>query len=154
MIALEELVNSLYETIQDAKNVPLSNEKCMIEREPVLDILDEIRASIPTDLKMAKEIVEKRADVIASGKKEADELRSKAEEYARKLVNESEIVTASEKRAQEIVAAAEAQSQQICDAVLNYCAERLETAEQCASQSLQEIQECRQRFLNTSQTGR
>ena len=40
---LEELVNSLYETIQDAKSVPLSAEKCVIERERVLDILDDIR---------------------------------------------------------------------------------------------------------------
>ena len=64
---LEELVNSLYETIQDAKSVPLSAEKCVIERERVLDILDDIRVKMPSDIKMAKDIVDKRNDIIAAG---------------------------------------------------------------------------------------
>ena len=47
---LEELVNSLYDMIQEARSVPLSAEKCMIDREKALDILDEIRTNMPKDL--------------------------------------------------------------------------------------------------------
>ena len=101
---LEELVNSLYETIQDAKSVPLSAEKCVIERERVLDILDDIRVKMPSDIKMAKDIVDKRNDIIAAGKKEAADLRAKAEEYVRKTVSESAVVAQANAQANEIVA--------------------------------------------------
>ena len=70
---LEELINSLYDMIQE----PLSAEKCMIDREKALDILDEIRTNMPKDLEMARAIVEKRNDMVAAGKKDAEELRRK-----------------------------------------------------------------------------
>ena len=37
---LEELINALYDMIQDAKSVPLSSDKCIIERDKALDMLD------------------------------------------------------------------------------------------------------------------
>ncbi len=151
MIVLEDLVNSLYETIQDAKNVPLSGEKCIIEREQVLDILDEIRANLPSDLKMAREIVETRNAYMEEGRREAAELRSKAEEYVRKTVNESTIIAAANEQAQEIVANAEEQAAQIRQALERFCEERLNATEACAAASLDEIRKCRQQFLMTAQ---
>ena len=118
---LEELVNSLYETIQDAKSVPLSAEKCVIERERVLDILDDIRVKMPSDIKMAKDIVDKRNDIIAAGKKEAADLRAKAEEYVRKTVSESAVVAQANAQANEIVADAENQAAQLRLSVQQYC---------------------------------
>ena len=122
---LEELVNSLYETIQDAKSVPLSAEKCVIERERVLDILDDIRVKMPSDIKMAKDIVDKRNDIIAAGKKEAADLRAKAEEYVRKTVSESAVVAQANAQANEIVADAENQAAQLRLSVQQYCETRL-----------------------------
>ena len=126
---LEELVNSLYETIQDAKSVPLSAEKCVIERERVLDILDDIRVKMPSDIKMAKDIVDKRNDIIAAGKKEAADLRAKAEEYVRKTVSESAVVAQANAQANEIVADAENQAAQLRLSVQQYCETRLSDLE-------------------------
>ncbi|MGN1013884.1 MAG: hypothetical protein ACI4PM_00845 [Butyricicoccus sp.] len=152
MIAvLEELINSLYETVQDAKNVPLSSDKCIIEREAVLDILDEIRANMPSDLRMAKEIVEKRSSYMEAGKKEVEELRAKAEDYVRKTVNESAVVAAANAKAQEIISNAEQQAAQIRGAAQQFCEMKLDAAETCAAQSLDEIRKCRQQFVNAGQ---
>ena len=71
---IDELINNLYEMVEDAWAMPLGNDRCVLEREKVLDILDEVRANLPSDLKMAREIVEKRNDIIAAGKKEYDNL--------------------------------------------------------------------------------
>ena len=60
---IEDLISILYETIQDARAVPLSSEKCIIEREKVLDLLDEISNSLPGELKQAKTIVDSRSAV-------------------------------------------------------------------------------------------
>ena len=119
VVVLEELISSLYDMVQDARAVPLSTEKCMIDRDKALDLLDEIRANMPKDLEMARTIVEKRSDMIAAGKKEADDLRKKAEDYVRKTVNESAMVAAAQQQAEEIVAAAEQQAAQIRGAAGN-----------------------------------
>lgn len=143
---LEELVNSLYETIQDAKSVPLSAEKCVVERERVLDILDDIRVKMPSDIKMAKDIVDKRNEIIASGKKEAADLRAKAEEYVRKTVSESAVVAQANAQANEIVADAEKQAAQLRASVQQYCETRLNDLETSMTQALGEIQMLHQRF--------
>ena len=38
---VEELVDMLFAMIDEAKSVPLSSEKCIIERDKALDLLDE-----------------------------------------------------------------------------------------------------------------
>ena len=148
---LEELVNSLYDMIQEARSVPLSAEKCMIDREKALDILDEIRTNMPKDLEMARAIVEKRNDMGAAGKKDAEELRRKAEEYVRKTVNESSMVAAAQQQADEIVSTAEKQAAQLRNAVSSYCNEKLDATEACAAATLEEIRKCRAQFDTVNQ---
>lgn len=148
---LEELVNSLYDMIQEARSVPLSAEKCMIDREKALDILDEIRTNMPKDLEMARAIVEKRNDMVAGGKKDAEELRRKAEEYVRKTVNESSMVAAAQQQADEIVSTAEKQAAQLRNAVSSYCNEKLDATEACAAATLEEIRKCRAQFDTVNQ---
>ncbi|WP_394272526.1 hypothetical protein [Butyricicoccus sp.] len=148
---LEELVNSLYDMIQEARSVPLSTEKCMIDREKALDILDEIRTSMPKDLEMARAIVEKRNEMVAAGKKEADDLRRKAEEYVRKTVNESALVAEAQKQADEIVSGAEQQAAQLRSAVSAFCSDKLSATEACAEATLEEVRKCRQQFESANQ---
>ena len=78
---IDDLINTLYEMVEDAWSMPLGNDRCVLEREKVLDILDEVRANLPSDLKMAREIVEKRNDIIAAGKKEYENLKKQADDY-------------------------------------------------------------------------
>ena len=40
---IEETITTLYEMVQDAWSLPLGAEKCVVERDKVLDLLDEIR---------------------------------------------------------------------------------------------------------------
>ena len=67
---IEELIGILYEMVQDAKNVPFSGDKCSIEREKALDLLDEISNQLPGELKQAKTIVESRSELITNAKRE------------------------------------------------------------------------------------
>lgn len=64
----------------------------------MLDLLDELRSTLPNDLQAAQDIVAKRNDLLASGKREAEAIRRKAEEDARQMVSETEIVVAARKR--------------------------------------------------------
>ena len=80
MATLDELINSMYDMVQDAKGIPLASEKCIIERDHLLDLLDELRATLPGDLQAAQDIVAKRSEMLASGKREAEAIRRQAEE--------------------------------------------------------------------------
>ena len=51
---VQHLIDLLYDMIDNAKGVPLGNDKCIIERNRALDYLDEIRAQLPAELEEAK----------------------------------------------------------------------------------------------------
>ncbi|MGN1030996.1 MAG: hypothetical protein ACI4PQ_05275 [Butyricicoccaceae bacterium] len=148
--ALEELINTLYEMVQEARSVPLSSEKCMIERDKALDLIEEIRQSLPADLKMAKEIVEKRDEIIAASKRESEAIHKKAEEYVRKTVAESEVVAQANAQASEIVARAQSQAEQLRASVTAYCEDKLNTTEACVAATLEEVKKCHARFTGAA----
>ena len=47
MATLDELINRMYDMVQDAKGIPLAGEKCILERDQMLDLLDELRSTLP-----------------------------------------------------------------------------------------------------------
>ena len=47
----EDIIGALYDMVQDARSMPLSADKCILERDRVLDMLDEIIAQLPGELK-------------------------------------------------------------------------------------------------------
>ena len=66
-----ELLDGLYSMIAEAWGVPLGNDKCIIEREKALDIINEIKAAMPSSLAEAKRLVAARDEFIGNAKKEA-----------------------------------------------------------------------------------
>ena len=47
---IEDIISALYDMIQDARALPLGADKCILERDKVLDMLDEIIAQLPSEL--------------------------------------------------------------------------------------------------------
>lgn len=130
--------------------MPLSGDKCVMERDRVLDILEEIRNSIPGDLKMARDIVEKRNDLIAAGKREAEAIRRTAEESARQQVSETEIVQQSRRKAKEIIGNAEIQARELRRVANEYCEDTLKRAEENMGIALDEVKKARSRFRSAT----
>ena len=143
---IDELINTLYEMVEDAWSMPLGNDRCVLEREKVLDILDEVRANLPSDLKMAREIVEKRNDIIAAGKKEYDNLKKQADDYAKQKINEHEITQEARKKAAELVAAAEQRAKEVMRAAGEYCEDAMKRTEDVMSRSLEELKQSHVQF--------
>lgn len=68
---VEELLDMLYEMIDEAKGVPLTVDKCMVERDKALDILDDVRAQFPVEFAEARKLLSTRNDYLAAAKREA-----------------------------------------------------------------------------------
>ncbi len=144
---IDELINSLYEMVEDAWTMPLGADRCVLEREKVLDVLDEIRANLPSDLKMAREIVAKRNDILESGKKEAENMRKQAEEFARQRVSEHEVTQEARKKAAEMIASAEQRAREVMRVAGEYCDDAMKRTEDALSQTLSEVKQSRVQFL-------
>ena len=144
MATLDELINRMYDMVQDAKGIPLAGEKCI--RDQMLDLLDELRSTLPNDLQAAQDIVAKRNDLLASGKREAEAIRRKAEEDARQMVSETEIVVAARKKAKEVQGNAEIQARELRRVANEYCEDTLKRTEEAVALSLDEVRKARQRF--------
>ena len=96
------LIDKLDDLVHNAKAVPLTDQ-VRIDREEIYDILDQMRATIPEEIKQARWIVKERQEMLAEAKREADRILSEAREQAVREASQTEIVKLAERQAQEIV---------------------------------------------------
>jgi cell division septum initiation protein DivIVA len=145
-----ELIEMLYNMVSDAWGLPLGAEKCVIERDKVLDLLDEIKAQLPTELAEAKRLVNARAEFIANAKKEADTIKKAAEEHARRLVEEQAILKTAKAKANEIISIAESKAAELKKAANEYADDALRRTESAIAEALDEVRQSRVRFRSIS----
>ena len=147
---ISELIDQLYASISDAKGFPLSVDKCILDRDNALDLLEEIRAQLPAEVAEAKRIVSAKAEVIRKTREEAELIRKDAAAEAARMVEKESIVLAAKKRAQEIVDEAEQKSADLRRASSAYADELLRKTEDTLNQSLDGVRRSRMSFRSAS----
>jgi len=143
-----ELLEVLYNTVADAWSVPLGKDKCMINRDSVLSLLDEIRAQLPIELTEAKRLLSARDEFVGNAKREAESIRKAAEDQARRLVEEQEITRIAKAHANEIITNSEAKSRELVRAANEYVDDALRRTEEAVAAALSEVKQSRSRFRN------
>jgi hypothetical protein len=147
---VSELIDQLYTMVSDAWGLPLGAEKCVLEREKVLDLLDEIKGLLPAEMAEAKRLVNAKAEFIATAKEEAVKIRREAEEQGRRLVEQQTVVKAAKQRADELLAAAESKSNELRRAANAYADDALRRTEEAIAQALGEVKKSRSSFRSAS----
>src|SRR5450830_1001683 len=89
------LIDKLDDIIHNARSVPLT-DSVMIDREEMYDILDQMRSTIPEEIKQARWIVKERQEMLAEAKQEAERMLTEAQERADRLASETEVVRLAE----------------------------------------------------------
>ena len=140
---VEELLDMLYELIDEAKSVPLSSEKCIIERDKALDLLDDIKAQFPMELNEAKKLIAARTDYIASAKREADLIRKQAEDQARQMLSEEEIMARAKQKSSEILRQTEDRARELRKSANDYCEDALRRTEEAIGEAYEELKASR-----------
>ena len=140
-----ELIDQLYTMVSEAW-VPLGNEKCIVERDQVLEILDEIKTAMPVELSEAKRLVSARDEFINNAKREAEGIRNQAEERARALVDDQEIVRIAKARSNEMLASTQAKADALRRASSQFCDEALRRTEEAISAALGNVQQAHAAF--------
>ena len=117
---IEEILTTLYEMVQDAWSLPLGADKCVLERDKVLDLLDEISNQLPGELKQAKTIVESRNEVITNAKREAENILKQAEQRARQMISHEEVYLQAQKEADDLMKNAQAKIKELRQVTNDY----------------------------------
>ena len=141
-----ELIEMLYTMVTEAWGVPLGNEKCIVERDKVLNLLDEIKAQLPAEVAEARRLVNARDEFIGSAKREADAIRRAAEERAREMVEEQEIVMAAKTRSNEVLSQAESRTRELYRVANEYVDDALRRTEEAINSALSEVRQSRSNF--------
>lgn len=145
-----ELIEMLYNMISEAWGVPLGNDKCLVDRDKALDLIEEIKARLPAEMAEAKRLVSARDEFIGNAKREADSVRKMAEERSRKMVEDQEVVRMAKVRAEEMIADAEVKSRELRRVANEYVDEALKGAEASVSAALEEVRSSRARFRSAA----
>ena len=145
-----ELVDMLYNIVSDAWGVPLATEKCVIKRDEVLDLLDEIRGKLPLELKKAQELLRARDEFVDNAKKKVEQMLRQAELDAKTIVSESETLQQARNKAGEITRRAEDRSKELYRVANAYTEDALRRTEEAIQAALDEVRESRIRFRAAS----
>lgn len=147
---IEELITALYDMIQDAKAMPLSADKCIIERERALDMLDELSAQMPGELKQAQTIVQSREEVVSQARREAETLIRNARAQAEEMVKQENIYQEAKRQCEQLVLETQNRMDQIKQVSTDYVTGSLTQAEDAIIKALNEMRETRARFQAVS----
>ena len=143
---IEDVIGTLYDLVQDARSMPLAADKCILERDKVLDMLDEIIAQLPAELKQSRTIVESRNDLINQARREAEGIIRQAQEQAKQMVTKEAIYVEAKKRAEELVGQTQKQIEALKKASNEYMDNALRETEEVIAASLSNVRETRAKF--------
>lgn len=96
------LVDRLEELFNESRSIPLTHS-VMVNEERILDIIDQMRVSIPEEIKKAQQLLAQRDRIMAQSKEEADRTIQIARDKSAELVERDSIVEAARARAEEIM---------------------------------------------------
>ena len=148
---MEELVGALYDVVQDARAMPLAADKCILERDRILDMLDEILAQMPGEIKQARTIVESRNELIGQARREAEGIMRQAQDQARAMVTKEAIYLEAKRRSEEIAEQTQRKLSQLQKACNDYMDDALRRTEETIESALNDVRDTRTRFRSITE---
>ena len=139
---VNELLDTIEDLLEESTGMPLSGGQRIVDVEQIRDYLDDIRANLPVELRQAQSIVSDRAQLIESANAQAQAIVKKAEERARILVSEAEIVSA-----------AQTEARTVRQTVTDYCDNMLKTTEETMSENAAQVKSVRANLRQTPRRG-
>ena len=122
----------------------------MVDRDEVLDLLDELRNQLPVELKRAQELLAAREKFVDEAKRDVERMMRQADLEAKSKVSDSEVLYAAKEKARKIIADAEDRSRQLCQVANEYAEDALARTEEAVQAALTEVKQSRSAFRAAS----
>ena len=139
------LIEKLEKLVQESRKVPMSNGR-IVNEQAILEIVDQLRTTIPEEVKAARQIQQQKDRIIAQGKEEANRIIDIARQQANGILTNHELVRAAEARSLTIIERAQREAGDIrrgadgyAEQVLNVLDERIAHAQHQIRSGLVEL---------------
>ena len=147
---INRLIDMLFERIEDAKSPALKPNMSLVDRDEILDLLEELRAQLPVEIKRAQELLAARDKFVEEAKRDVERMMRQAELDAKTKVSESEVIYAAKEKARQSVGRAEELSRQLYQVANEYVEDALARTEEAVQAALDEVKQSRVRFRTAS----
>ena len=145
---IDEILNMIDDMLEEAWSLPFSGGRCVVDAQKVKECVEDIRLNLPGEIKQAKMIVADRNDIIKTAERQAETTLRKAEERARMLIAQEEIV--KQEKAADIIAQAQMAAKEIRRASHEFSDSILKQTEENLSTSLKNVRDTRQALRNAT----
>lgn len=140
-----ELIDKLDDLVHNAKAVPLTDQ-VRIDRDAIYELLDEMRSTIPEEVKQARWIVKERQEMLAEAKRESERILAEAREQAAHESSQQEVVKRAEREAAQVLEQARQREREVRLGAEDYADEVLGTLEVNLGKFLSAVQRGRERL--------
>lgn len=110
IVEISRLLDLLEEQVRTGMRVPLTS-RVAVEEEEFLATVDQLRASIPAELRQARRVIQDRQDIILSAQREAERIISTAKERADYLTSSEGVMAEARQRSEDLLKQSRSQSQ-------------------------------------------
>ncbi len=124
----QEILERVIGIIDSAPGLPMS-ASVRVNREELLELLDEVVTRLPDELRSARWLLKEREDFLARSRREGESLIEDAQSRCAQMVQRQEVVKAAESRARQILEEAEAASRRMRRETEDYCDQKLASFE-------------------------
>lgn len=118
------LLERIEDIIEESSKFPLSN-KVMIDKEEVLEVINEIRLKLPDEINRASWVAKERQRILSEAQVEADEIIEKVKNQQKYLVEENEITKQAQKLSNQLIDEAQRKATDMKISAYNYSDEIL-----------------------------
>ena len=134
----ELLLRRVSDMISGARPMPLSSS-VMINKDEVLELLDEALSRLPDELRAARWLLKEREEFLSKTRRDADDILDAARARAERMVQRTEVVKAAELRARQTVEAADDEARRLRLECEDYCDQKLASFEIVLERTLKTV---------------
>jgi len=119
-----QLIDRLEELFNEAKQVPFTHN-VVLDEDKMLELIDQMRITIPDEVKKAQQVVAQRDRVMAQAQEEANRTLQIARDKADQMAQKDMVVQEAQRRAEQILAQARSEAEATRADADNYVIETL-----------------------------
>ncbi|MDR0272855.1 MAG: hypothetical protein LBI27_06020 [Clostridiales bacterium] len=147
MDALLDYLDDIEEVLESSKSLPFTN-KISVEKERVLDILNEIRLNLPDDIRSAQRILGDHDRIVAEAERKSQAILESAENEAKIRTNNHEIFRRASDQASETVEEAKRNARDLRLNAMDYADSMLKDAEDQVKEYMSNIEEQHKKVMD------
>ena len=132
------LLDRLEEALVTGSRVPLM-ARTLVDEQECLDILDQMRVAMPSEIKEARRVIAERDHILAQAREETERIVRGAELRATRLVEEHAVVRSAQVRAHQIAEQAETDAMNVREEADTYAETLLTRVQERLEQALSNV---------------